>query len=267
MENQAGLDGLAQAHFVGQQHPGRVAPRHLVGDIKLVTDQIDARAAQALDLGAFALGAGAQRRQPQLEPAVRRQLVGEQTVHGAAETQLMAEQRLRHRLHIVRFAGGVGVVHHQPVVILGALHHQLQAVAGGQGVALVEGNARQGRVVLGVGPLFFHGRIEHRDQTVIHLLDQAEAQFGLGFTEPALAGGKVGHRYPVAGGFGSGIIRIRGLQCDQSRPLPRRTPGWRRRRGSNVRCATLPPPHPPRCRNRPGWKRCASVARRYPAPG
>ena len=141
MENQTRFDGLAQAHFVGQQHPGRVAPRHLVGDVQLVADQVDARAAQALDLGAFALGAGAQRRQPQLEPAVRRQLIGEQTVHGAAEAQLMAQQGFRHRLHIVRLAGGVGVVHHQPVVILGALHHQLQAVAGGQGIALVEGDA------------------------------------------------------------------------------------------------------------------------------
>ncbi len=36
VQDHAGLDGLAQAHLVGQQHPWRIAICHLVGDVELV---------------------------------------------------------------------------------------------------------------------------------------------------------------------------------------------------------------------------------------
>ena len=36
MEDQAGLDGLAQAHLIRQEHSRRVAAGHLMGDVQLV---------------------------------------------------------------------------------------------------------------------------------------------------------------------------------------------------------------------------------------
>ena len=55
MENQAGLDGLAQAYLVGEQNTGSKAIGYLVGNVELVADQVDARATQPLDGGLLLL--------------------------------------------------------------------------------------------------------------------------------------------------------------------------------------------------------------------
>ena len=47
MNNHPGLDGFAEAHFIGQQHARRVAAAHVIGDVELVRDEIRALAAQA----------------------------------------------------------------------------------------------------------------------------------------------------------------------------------------------------------------------------
>ena len=70
MENQTGFDGLAQAHFIGEQYPGSEAVGHLVSNVELVADQVDARATQSLDGGLLLLAVSVQRIHPQFEPAV-----------------------------------------------------------------------------------------------------------------------------------------------------------------------------------------------------
>ena len=47
MDHQAGFDGLAQAHFVGQQYARGDAVGHFTGDVQLVGDRLSAGAAQA----------------------------------------------------------------------------------------------------------------------------------------------------------------------------------------------------------------------------
>ena len=47
MNHQAGFDGLAQAHFVGQQDARGDAVGHFTGDVQLVGDRLSAGAAQA----------------------------------------------------------------------------------------------------------------------------------------------------------------------------------------------------------------------------
>jgi hypothetical protein len=47
MDHQAGFDGLAQAHFVGQQNARRDAVGDFAGDVQLVGDRLRAHAAQA----------------------------------------------------------------------------------------------------------------------------------------------------------------------------------------------------------------------------
>ena len=44
MQDQAGLDGFAQAHLVRQQHPRSVTRADLVGNVKLMGNQVDAAA-------------------------------------------------------------------------------------------------------------------------------------------------------------------------------------------------------------------------------
>ena len=48
VQDQPGLDGLTQSHFIRQQHPRGVAPGDLVRDVKLMIDQTGAAAGQAL---------------------------------------------------------------------------------------------------------------------------------------------------------------------------------------------------------------------------
>ena len=44
MGNKAGLNGLAQSHFIGKQHAWRQAIAHLAGNVELVRDQVDTAA-------------------------------------------------------------------------------------------------------------------------------------------------------------------------------------------------------------------------------
>ena len=59
VEDQAGLDRLAEADFVGKEHAGNQAPGHLRGDAELVGQQIDASAEQTRGRPTAACGADA----------------------------------------------------------------------------------------------------------------------------------------------------------------------------------------------------------------
>ncbi len=85
MDDQAGLDGFAQAHLVGQQHARGDAVGNLAGDVQLVRDGLCTGAAEAperrLQLCALMLqGVIAQG-----EPGQRVDLAGEEAVAGQAE--------------------------------------------------------------------------------------------------------------------------------------------------------------------------------------
>ncbi len=47
MDDQAGFDGLAQAHFVGQQYAGGDAVSDFLGDVQLVRDGLRTHATEA----------------------------------------------------------------------------------------------------------------------------------------------------------------------------------------------------------------------------
>ena len=51
MQDQAGFNSFPQAHFIGKQYPWGKTVGHLVSDIQLVTNQVDAWATQSLDGG------------------------------------------------------------------------------------------------------------------------------------------------------------------------------------------------------------------------
>ena len=85
VDYQASLDGLAQAHFVGQQYPGSDAVGHFTGDVQLVGDGLGARTAQAPQGGEHLLAGVLQGVVAQREPRQRVDLPGEQAVAGKAE--------------------------------------------------------------------------------------------------------------------------------------------------------------------------------------
>ncbi len=50
MQNQSGLDGLAQSDLIGQQHTGRITACHFTGDVKLVREQAGAGTGQTIQI-------------------------------------------------------------------------------------------------------------------------------------------------------------------------------------------------------------------------
>ena len=90
MENQAGLDGLAQAYLVGEQNTGSKAIGYLVGNVELVADQVDARATQPLDGGLLLLAVSIQRIHTQFEPAIGGQLIGQQAIQCRGQAQFVS---------------------------------------------------------------------------------------------------------------------------------------------------------------------------------
>mgnify|MGYP000412351193 CR=1 FL=1 len=91
VQDQAGLDGLAKAHFIGQQHARRLSRGDLVGDVQLMRDQIDAWPGEAegrvlLDAVVMVQGAKAQ-----VEPVVAVDLAGQQAVAGLIELHAVGE--------------------------------------------------------------------------------------------------------------------------------------------------------------------------------
>ena len=77
MQNQAGFDGFAQAHFVGEQHARHQAAGHFGSDVKLVRDQIDPAADKSAHLGFAPAMLMLQRGHPEIEDFRRIQLPGE----------------------------------------------------------------------------------------------------------------------------------------------------------------------------------------------
>ena len=95
MDDQAGLDGLAQAHFVGQQDARRHAVGDFAGDVQLVGDRLGAGAAEAPERGLEQLAAAFESVVAQGEPGQGIDLSGEQTVAGEAELDEVGELGFR----------------------------------------------------------------------------------------------------------------------------------------------------------------------------
>ena len=109
MDDQAGLDGLAQAHFVGQQDARRHAVGDFAGDVQLVGDRLGAGAAEAPERGLEQLAAAFESVVAQGEPGQGIDLSGEQTVAGEAELDEVGELGFRQGALLV--LRGEAVVH------------------------------------------------------------------------------------------------------------------------------------------------------------
>ncbi len=144
VDDQAGFDGLAQAHFVGQQHPWRDAVSHFAGDVQLVGNRLRTHATQAPQRG-LQLAAGVlQSVVAQREPGQRVDLPGEQTVAGQAELDEVGELGFRQGDLLVLPVEAV--VDQQAVDVVDFLYGHFPAFEMGDGVARREPHAGQGRI-------------------------------------------------------------------------------------------------------------------------
>ncbi len=184
MDDQAGLDGLAQAHFVGQQDARRHAVGDFAGDVQLVGDGLGAGAAQAPQRGLEQAGAVFESVVAQGEPGQRVDLPGEQTVAGQAELDEVRELGFRQGALLV--LRGEAVVDQQAFALLDLADGHLPAFEVGDLIARGEAHAGQRRIAHGVLAGIAGGRIEHGEQAAILGQDGPQAQFRFTVADPAL---------------------------------------------------------------------------------
>ncbi|MCY1418278.1 hypothetical protein D9M71_338330 [compost metagenome] len=144
MDHQAGFDGFAQAHFVGQQNPWRDTVGDFAGNVQLVRDRLRTHAAQA-PKGGLQLTAGVfQCVITQGEPGQRVDLAGEQTVAGQAELDEVRQLGFRQGDHFVLPVEAV--VNQQAIDVIDFADGQLPAFEVSDGVTRRKSHAGQRRI-------------------------------------------------------------------------------------------------------------------------
>ncbi len=184
MDDQAGFDGLAQAHFVGQQYARGDAVSDFLGDVQLVRDGLRTHATEApqrgLQLGALVL----QGVVAQAEPGERVDLPGEEAVAGQAELDEVRQLGFRQGAGFVLC--GQAVVDQQAVDVVDLAHGHLPAFEMGDLVTGHEAHPRQWGAACRVLARFAGRRIEHGEHPSILGQDGSEAEFCLAVADPAL---------------------------------------------------------------------------------
>ena len=91
MQDQAGLDGLAEADFVGKEHAGNQAPGHFGRDAELMRQQIYPSAYESANIRLPPAMLVRQRSEPDIEHPRLVELPGEQPFERAAEAEGVTE--------------------------------------------------------------------------------------------------------------------------------------------------------------------------------
>ena len=180
LEDEAGLDGLAEADLVGEEHARDLAPGDLLQDVELVRDEVDAAAKETADVGLPEAVPGAQGAEAQVEDLGRIRLAGEETLGGGPDAGDVGD----HVLAGVLAAAGVNV---EAVFVGDGLDDESGAVAGGDAVTGVERDALQHRGTAGVDPALPGGGELDGDASVLELRDEAQTQLRLTFAQASLS--------------------------------------------------------------------------------
>ena len=182
VQDEAGLDRLAEANLVGEQHARQQATGHLGRDAQLMRQQVDAASGEAAHgrLAAFVLVY--QRRDAQREHVRPVELTGEQPRRRAAEAERVAQRRLADVV-------AAGPVDEEAVALRHRLHDSIAVRFRADGVADAECGASQwGIGTRDVLTRLASGRERERDRARADAADFSEAELGFTDTDPALAG-------------------------------------------------------------------------------
>ena len=185
VQDQAGFDGLAQTHLVGQQHSRAGAVGHLAGDVQLVGDRLGAGTTQAPQRGLQQARAVFEAVVAQGEPAARVDLPGEQAVAGQAELDEVGQLGFRQAAGLL--LGVDAVVDQQAVDVLDFLHGQLPAFEVGDLVTGGEAHPGQRRIAQCVLAGIAGRRVENGKQAAVLGEDGAEPQLRFTVADPALS--------------------------------------------------------------------------------
>ena len=180
MQDEARLDGFAEAHLVGQQHTGREAARHFGGDVELVRNQINPPAGEAADLRLAPAVLMPQRRHPQIKNLRLIELPGQQSLLRFAETDGV----IKRSLWPLRSAAPV---EDQSIPLPDGFHDQRLAVVILDGIARLEPHPSQRGIVAGILPRLVARAEDDGHRPGADAQHGAEPEFGFTFADPTLA--------------------------------------------------------------------------------
>ena len=185
MQDHPGLNGLAEADLIGQQHPGGKPPGHFARDIDLMRQQAGPRAEQPARrrlLQAVAVREGGA---TQAVGAVVVELAAEQALFGGVEFDKAVQLGLLQP----PYAPGLVLADVAQAALIGLDFEHLQAllILGADGLAGFVLDAGQRGAVDRVEPLLAHRREADPELAALHRNDNAQPQAGLGLADPALA--------------------------------------------------------------------------------
>ena len=181
VEDQAGFDGFAKSHLIGQQHPRMKPARGFGDDGKLVWNQVDARAGESPRGRTSQAGIPIKGLQPLLEfPGMTGQPC-KKPFFRLDEMQRVGKLALGD----VQTTSGVA---EQSVIIGNLLNLQFASVAVADHIPGDEADPDERRGTERVGPGFLSGGKPDLDNAILHRQHPAEPQSGLGMGDPSLSG-------------------------------------------------------------------------------
>ena len=186
LEDETGLDGFAEADFVGEEDAGNLARGDLLEDVELVRDEFEASAEEAADFGGAEFGLGLECAVAEIEDFAFVDLSGEEAFLGEGDAGDVGDgvfaDAFVARAEIEKEAGRSGVV-------FDGFDGEGEAVAGGDGFAGAELDAFQDGGAEGVKAVFAGGGELDADAFggFVHGGDDAETELGFAFAHAALA--------------------------------------------------------------------------------
>ena len=187
MDDEAGLDRLAEPDFVGEQHARQQSAGDLGGDAELVGDQVDAPAHESTDARLAASMLVTEGGDAEVEIGGGIDVGRDEALLGSVEGEGVGEFGLGD-------VASVGAVMDEAAAFDDGVGGDGGAVAEEERIAGVEADASDGGVAEGVLAGLVGGAEGHGDGVGSDAEDGTEAQLGFGLADPALAG-KVGNRH------------------------------------------------------------------------
>jgi hypothetical protein len=181
LEDEAGLDGFAEAHFVGEEHARQLARGDLVENVELVRDEFEATAEETAHVGLAEFCLGLERAVAEVEDFAGVGLTGHEALLREIDARDVGNGVFAH-------AAAGAKIGEQAGGFLDGVDGERGAIARGEGLAGAELHAFQHRRAEGVEAIFAGGGEFDPDafRRRIDARDHAETELGLPFTHTTL---------------------------------------------------------------------------------
>ncbi len=186
LNDHAGFNGFAQAHFICQQHARCVATANIVCDMQLMRNQIGAHATQAAGRQAILLAVIFTGAKTQGKTIHTIELAGKQAILRLAEHQLTVEHHFtQHDAGFCRVETRADIAD-DLILFEDFFNFQLPAFMAGDGITRIKHDTGHGRIISGIQAVFTGCGEEQGHHSGIHSHHGSQSKFAFRIADPAL---------------------------------------------------------------------------------